>query len=68
RSPAPAHWRRRSLSSSLDRFPPRARYPVGKHSLLLRSLPRFLPDRLLDFVRLKVFSLPTGFGALREVF
>lgn len=45
---------------------PKTRYAVGKNSFLLRNLPRLLPDRALDFARMKVFSLPTGFGALSE--
>lgn len=43
---------------------PRARYRVGKGSLLLSVLPRILPDRLLDSLLMRIFGLPTKFGAL----
>jgi hypothetical protein len=42
---------------------PRARYLVGKDSTLLAMLARFLPTRLLDAVRWRIFGLPTTFGA-----
>jgi NAD(P)-dependent dehydrogenase (short-subunit alcohol dehydrogenase family) len=41
---------------------PRARYPVGAGATLLVTLPRMLPDRMLDHVRLRLFGMPTGFG------
>jgi NAD(P)-dependent dehydrogenase (short-subunit alcohol dehydrogenase family) len=41
---------------------PRARYPVGADATLLVTLPRILPDRVLDHVRLRLFGMPTGFG------
>lgn len=53
------------LRALTDRSP-KTRYHVGKNSLVLRNLPRLLPDRALDFVRMKVFALPTEFGVLRE--
>jgi hypothetical protein len=37
---------------------PRARYLVGKDS----TLARFMPTRLLDAVRLRIFALPRAFG------
>lgn len=37
---------------------PRARYPVGKHSTLLTTIPRWLPDGLLDKVRYRLFKIP----------
>jgi len=43
---------------------PRARYLVGEHSRFLSTLPRLLPDRLLDQVRYRLFGLPRSFGAL----
>lgn len=42
---------------------PRTRYVVGKDARLLARLAR-LPDRLLDGLRLRLFGLPTAFGAL----
>ncbi len=43
---------------------PRIRYRVGKHATLLTTLPRVLPDRLLDALLLRIAGLPTEFGAL----
>jgi NAD(P)-dependent dehydrogenase (short-subunit alcohol dehydrogenase family) len=43
---------------------PRTRYIAGKDSRLLAALPRLLPDRLLDFLRLRLFGLPTSFGSV----
>lgn len=43
---------------------PRTRYQVGKDAKLLVTLPRILPDRLLDALRLRLFGLPTRFGAI----
>jgi NAD(P)-dependent dehydrogenase (short-subunit alcohol dehydrogenase family) len=43
---------------------PRIRYRVGKHARLLTTLPRVLPDRLLDALLLRVAGLPAEFGAL----
>jgi NAD(P)-dependent dehydrogenase (short-subunit alcohol dehydrogenase family) len=41
---------------------PRARYAVGADAKALVTLPRVLPDSLLDQVRLCVLGLPTAFG------
>ena len=41
---------------------PRVRYPVGADASLLVTLPRVLPDRVLDHVRLRLFGMPTEFG------
>jgi NAD(P)-dependent dehydrogenase (short-subunit alcohol dehydrogenase family) len=43
---------------------PRIRYRVGRDARLLGALSRFVPDRWLDVARLRVFGLPTSFGAL----
>jgi hypothetical protein len=43
---------------------PKTRYPVGKNARLLTGIAR-LPDPLLDRLRLRIFHLPTEFGALR---
>jgi NAD(P)-dependent dehydrogenase (short-subunit alcohol dehydrogenase family) len=42
---------------------PRLRYAVGAHAKGLSALPRFLPDRLLDQVRLRMLRMSTEFGA-----
>jgi NAD(P)-dependent dehydrogenase (short-subunit alcohol dehydrogenase family) len=42
---------------------PRNRYQVGKDAKLLVTLPRILPERLLDALRLRLFGLPARFGA-----
>lgn len=41
---------------------PHARYPVGADARALATLPRILPDRLLDRLRLRIFGMPTRFG------
>jgi NAD(P)-dependent dehydrogenase (short-subunit alcohol dehydrogenase family) len=41
---------------------PRPRYVVGKHARLLTTLSRVLPDRELDAVRNRLFSLPAAVG------
>ncbi len=43
---------------------PRIRYRVGKDARLLAALSRFVPDRWLDAARLRIFGMPTSFGAL----
>jgi hypothetical protein len=45
---------------------PKAVYPAGKGSRFLRLLPGVLSDRALDCVRLKLFPLPSRFGALTQ--
>ncbi len=37
---------------------PRIRYRVGKHAKLLATLPRILPERLLDSLRYRIFHIP----------
>jgi len=44
---------------------PKTRYPVGAHARLLTILPRVLPDRTLDTLRLRLFGLPRAFGVVR---
>lgn len=41
---------------------PRVRYTVGVGARLLATLPRILPDRALDHVRLRMLGLSTEFG------
>ncbi|HSU31417.1 MAG TPA: SDR family oxidoreductase [Bryobacteraceae bacterium] len=52
------------ISKALTNRKPRTRYTAGKDSWLLTALPRLLPDRLLDFLRLRLFGLPTSFASL----
>jgi hypothetical protein len=42
---------------------PRLRYPVGAEARRLVTLPRFLPERLLDLLRLRTLGLRTDFGS-----
>jgi NAD(P)-dependent dehydrogenase (short-subunit alcohol dehydrogenase family) len=46
---------------------PKTRYLAGKDSTLLSLLPRLVPERLLDLLRLRIFGLPTAFGALNNI-
>lgn len=41
---------------------PRLRYAVGKDARMLLTLPRLVPERALDRVRLRALGLPTAFG------
>jgi NAD(P)-dependent dehydrogenase (short-subunit alcohol dehydrogenase family) len=41
---------------------PRPRYQAGKDAKFLVTLPRFLPDSLLDVLRLRALHLPSKFG------
>ena len=41
---------------------PRVRYPVGADARTLVTLPRVLPDRVLDLARLRMLGQPTAFG------
>jgi NAD(P)-dependent dehydrogenase (short-subunit alcohol dehydrogenase family) len=50
------------LSALRDEHPHR-RYVVGKGARMLATLPKVLPAPLLDRVRMKIFGMPTGFGA-----
>ena len=38
---------------------PRIRYRVGKHARLLTTLPKVLPDRILDELLLRIAGIPT---------
>ncbi len=46
---------------------PRTRYVVGKHARVLTTLPKVLPDRVLDALLLRIAGMPTEFGALAAV-
>jgi NAD(P)-dependent dehydrogenase (short-subunit alcohol dehydrogenase family) len=54
----------RAVQHALTARHPRIRYQVGKGAKLLVTLPRILPDRLLDAIRLRIFGLPSKFGAI----
>lgn len=54
----------RAVHHALTARRPRARYRVGKHARLLSTLPRILPDRVLDSILLRIAGLPAKFGAL----
>jgi NAD(P)-dependent dehydrogenase (short-subunit alcohol dehydrogenase family) len=41
----------------------RIRYVVGKDAKLLSILPKVVPERALDHIRLRLFGLPTEFNA-----
>jgi NAD(P)-dependent dehydrogenase (short-subunit alcohol dehydrogenase family) len=45
---------------------PKIRYRAGKDARLLTTLPRILPDRILDKIRLRMLGLPLLFGQNRE--
>ena len=44
---------------------PRIRYRVGKHSAVLGTLPKILPDRVFQALLLRLAGFPTKFGSLR---
>jgi NAD(P)-dependent dehydrogenase (short-subunit alcohol dehydrogenase family) len=52
----------RAVLHALTAANPRPRYVVGKHARLLTTLARVLPDRELDLVRSRIFSLPKAVG------
>ena len=53
-SPDVVAW---AVHHALTSSRPRIRYRVGKHAKLLASLPKVLPESLLDILRLKMFGL-----------
>jgi hypothetical protein len=57
----------RTVEHALIDARPHARYLVGKDATLLATLARFMPTRLLDAVRLRIFGLPRVFGAAVHV-
>jgi NAD(P)-dependent dehydrogenase (short-subunit alcohol dehydrogenase family) len=54
----------RAVLHALTAPRPRTRYQVGKHARLLVTLPRILPDWLLDAILLRLVGLPAKFGAV----
>lgn len=54
----------RAVHHALTSAAPKARYRVGKGSLMLSTLPKILPERIFDALLLRIFGMPTKFGAL----
>lgn len=52
-----------SILRALTARSPRPRYPVGTDARKLSALPRVLPDRVLDLLRLRALGLPSTFGS-----
>lgn len=50
-----------AIHHALTSSRPRIRYRVGKHAKLLATLPRILPERLLDLLRYRLFHIPAQF-------
>jgi NAD(P)-dependent dehydrogenase (short-subunit alcohol dehydrogenase family) len=57
----------RAVYHALTASRPRIRYRVGKDARLIATLPRVLPDWLLDEIRFRALGLPTEFGAVEKV-
>jgi NAD(P)-dependent dehydrogenase (short-subunit alcohol dehydrogenase family) len=51
-----------AIHHALSARRPRLRYPVGADARMLVTLPRVLPERALDRLRLRALGLPTRFG------
>jgi NAD(P)-dependent dehydrogenase (short-subunit alcohol dehydrogenase family) len=47
----------RAIHHALTSIRPRIRYRAGKHAKLLATLPRILPESLLDTMRLRMFGM-----------
>lgn len=52
----------RAIHHALTSDRPKIRYRAGRDSTMLAILPRLLPDRVLDLLRLKLLGLPTKAG------
>lgn len=52
----------RVVQRALTSRRPRTRYQAGKDAKFLVTLPRFVPDSLLDVLRLRALHLPSKFG------
>jgi len=57
----------RAVLHALTTANPQPRYVVGKHARLLTTLARVMPDRELDAVRSRIFSLPKAVGLTRDL-
>ena len=53
----------RVVQRALTSRRPRTRYQAGKDAKFLVTLPKFVPDSLLDVLRLRALHLPSKFGA-----
>jgi len=53
-----------AVHHALTAASPRIRYRVGKDAKLLTTLPKILPDAILDAIVLRIAGMPTRFGAL----
>ena len=53
-----------TILEALTAARPKTRYLTGKDAHLLAFLGRWIPDRMLDRLRLRMFGLPTRFGGL----
>jgi NAD(P)-dependent dehydrogenase (short-subunit alcohol dehydrogenase family) len=54
----------RAVQHALTAPRPRTRYRVGKHANLLVTLPKILPDWVLDAMLFRIVGLPTKLGAI----
>jgi NAD(P)-dependent dehydrogenase (short-subunit alcohol dehydrogenase family) len=54
------------VEKALSAKKPRTRYPAGKDSIMLITLARLLPEKLLDVAIMKTFGFPTKFGQAVE--
>ncbi|HET8667737.1 MAG TPA: SDR family oxidoreductase [Terriglobales bacterium] len=53
----------RAVHDALTSRRPKTRYVVGKHARILSTLPRLLPDPILDALLLRIAGMPTKMGA-----
>lgn len=53
----------RAVHHALSAPRPKIRYVVGKHARVLATLPRILPDAVLDGLLLRIAGMPTRLGA-----
>jgi NAD(P)-dependent dehydrogenase (short-subunit alcohol dehydrogenase family) len=54
------------VEKALNAKKPRTRYPAGKDSIMLITLARLLPEKLLDLAIMKTFGFSTKFGQAAE--
>jgi NAD(P)-dependent dehydrogenase (short-subunit alcohol dehydrogenase family) len=52
----------KAVHEALTARRPRTRYAVGADARAMVTLPRVVPEKLLDLLRLRQLGLPTGFG------
>jgi NAD(P)-dependent dehydrogenase (short-subunit alcohol dehydrogenase family) len=55
-----------AVQHALTATRPRIRYRVGKHARLLATVPKVLPDSLLDELLLRIAGMPTKLGAMEN--